>query len=91
MPVHHLGRQPELDADAAYLVLEQLAQRLDQLQFHGRRQAADVVMRLDDVRLAGARPGGFDHVRIDRALRQKARIAQLARLLVEHLDEQARR
>ena len=40
-------------ADAAHLVLEQLAQRLEQLQVHALRQAADVVMRLDDVGLAG--------------------------------------
>ena len=33
MPIHHLVRQPELDADAPHLVLEQLAQRLDQLEF----------------------------------------------------------
>jgi hypothetical protein len=29
------------------LVLEQLAQRLDQLQFHALGQAADIVMRFD--------------------------------------------
>jgi hypothetical protein len=44
MPMHHLGGQTQLESDAPHLVLEQLAQRLDQLQLHVRRQAADVVM-----------------------------------------------
>ena len=40
--IDHGARQPEFHADPAHLVLEQLAQRLDQLQFHvlpaGRRR-----------------------------------------------------
>ena len=80
--IHHLARQAELDAERAHLVLEQLAQRLDQLQVHRLRQAADVVVGLDDVRLAGARAGRLDDVRVDRALRQEAaRRASLLRLL----------
>ena len=73
MAIHHLARQSELDAEAAHLVLEQLAQRLDELQVHLLGQAADVVMGLDDVRLAGARARGLDDVGIDRALREEAR------------------
>src|SRR5574337_554928 len=34
MPVNHLARQTEFHADAAHLVLEQLAQRLDQFEAH---------------------------------------------------------
>ena len=40
-------RQAELAAEHAHLVLEQLAQRLDQLQLHALGQAADIVVRLD--------------------------------------------
>ena len=40
-------RQAELDAERAHLVLEELAQRLDQLQLHPLGQAADVVVALD--------------------------------------------
>ena len=37
----------QLAAQRAHLVLEQLAQRLDQLHAHPLRQAADIVVRLD--------------------------------------------
>ncbi len=57
MAVDHLVRQSKLDADAPHLVLEELAQRLHELQPQLRGQAADVVMGLDDVRLASACPG----------------------------------
>ena len=40
-------RQAQLAAERAHLVLEQFAQRLDQLQLHPLRQAADIVVRLD--------------------------------------------
>ena len=41
----HVPRQAELGAELADLVLEQLAQRLDQLELHALGQAADVVVR----------------------------------------------
>jgi hypothetical protein len=44
--VDHLGGQAEFQADGAHLVLEQLAQRLDQLELHVLGQAADVVVDL---------------------------------------------
>src|SRR5215469_10735301 len=57
MAVDHLPRQAELDSQAPYLVLEQLAQRLDELEMHALGESTDVVMRLDDMCLAGARAG----------------------------------
>ena len=89
MAIHHLARQTELDAELAHFVLEQLAQRLQQLEVHLLGQAADVVVALDHMRLARARAGRFDHVGIDRALRQPANPFELAGLFLEHLDEQA--
>src|SRR5690606_40152494 len=86
--VDHLARQSEFDADTAHLVLEQLAQRLDQAQLHEVRQAADVMVALDDVRLAGLAAGRFDHVGIDRALRQPLHVVEPGGLLVEDFDEQ---
>jgi hypothetical protein len=57
-------------------------------ELHVLRQAADVVVALDDVGLAGLAAGRLDHVRVDGALRQPLGVAQLVRLLVEDLDEQ---
>ena len=64
-PDEPLGH-PELGADGPHLVLEQRAQRLDELELEVVRQPADVVVRLDR-RRAGA-PAGLDDVRVDRAL-----------------------
>jgi hypothetical protein len=89
MAVDHLARQTERDADPAHLVLEELAQRLDELQLHALGQAADVVVRLDDVRLAGLRARGLDDVGVDRALPQPLHVFDESGLLLEDLDEQA--
>ena len=88
MAVDEGGRQAELAPEHPHLVLEQFAQRLDQLEAHPLRQPADIVMRLDgDGRTAGERHA-LDHVRIERALRQKIDLAEFPRFLVEHIDEQ---
>ena len=58
----HLGRPAEFDVDAPHLVLEELAKRLDEPKLHRLGQAADVVVRLDDVRLAGLAAGRLDQV-----------------------------
>ena len=66
LAVHDLGGQAELLADQADLVLEQGAQRLDELELEVVGQAADVVVGLD---VGGARsPAGLDDVRVERAL-----------------------
>ena len=88
MAEDHVVRQAEREAELAHLVLEQLAQRLEQLQVQRLRQAADVVVRLDVHRLLGLRAGRLDHVRIDRALREPLRVVDLRRLALEHFDEQ---
>ena len=58
------------------------------MKFHVLGQAADIVMRFDQMRLAGLGAGGFDHVRIDGALRQPFRVLEFGGLFLEHLDEQ---
>ena len=88
MAADEMLRQPELAAERPHLVLEQFAQRLDQLQVHALRQAADVVVRLDRHRRAAGERHALDHVGIERALREEIRAADLLRLLVEHVDEQ---
>ena len=86
-------RQAELAAERAHLVLEQFAQRLDQLQPHALGQAADVVVALDRRRRAAGEGDALDHVGIERALREKldrpaAVAGDAARLALEHVDEQ---
>src|SRR6185295_14806911 len=83
---HRLG-QPELDPDGADLVLEQVAQRLDELEPHVRRQPADVVMGLDLLGRLRLRGRALDHVRVQRALGQEVDLAHLLRLLLEDPDE----
>ena len=86
LPHDELFVEAELPSDLAHLVLEQLAQRLDQLHAHALGQAADVVMALDERRLAHDRHR-LDDVRIERALRQKIDLPELRGLLFEHVDE----
>ena len=78
------GRPSSL-ADSAHLVLEQVAQRLDQLEVHVVGQAADVVVALDRGRVLRAR---LDHVGVQRALHEEARVGQAAGGFLEHADEE---
>ena len=87
MAIDHVVRQAERDAQFAHLVLEQLAQGLEQLQVERIGQAADVVVALDRLCFLRFRAGRFDHVRIDRALRQPARLGQLVGLALEDFDK----
>src|SRR5207248_3314116 len=73
-------------ADFPHLVLEELAQRLDERQMHSFGQATDVVMAFDRRRRA-LEGYGFDDVGIERALREKRHIRYRPRLLLENLDE----
>jgi hypothetical protein len=63
--------QAEFAAERAHLVLEQFAQRLDELHVHALGQAADIVVRLDRHRRAAGEGHALDHVGIERALRQE--------------------
>ena len=47
MPADEGLGQAELAAERPHLVLEQFAQRLDQLHVHALGQAADIMVRLD--------------------------------------------
>ena len=78
-------RQAELAAERAHLVLKQQTQRLnDLLEIHKVRQAADVVVALDD---GGDIRAGFDHVGIDRTLSQIVDRADLLALFLKDADE----
>mmetsp|Transcript_35097 Transcript_35097/g.69154 ORF Transcript_35097/g.69154 Transcript_35097/m.69154 type:complete len:514 (+) Transcript_35097:40-1581(+) len=88
---HALFFEAQGQAEGAHLVLEEFAHGLDELHLHVRRQAPDVVVRLDGGR--GSLVGnGFDHVRVERPLEQV--VAGFSRLgddgrgfLLENVDE----
>jgi hypothetical protein len=73
---------------SAHLVLEQFAQRLDQLHVHAFRQAADIVVALDGHRRPAGERDALDHVGIERALGEEIGAAELLGLFLEHVDEQ---
>ena len=76
--------RPSSAPTCAHLVLEQVAQRLDQLEVHVLGQAAHVVVALD---VGGGLRAGLDHVGVQRALHEEPRARVLARDLLEHADE----
>jgi hypothetical protein len=76
-------------AKLAHLVFKQLAQGLKQLEIQGIRQTTDVVMRLNRDRFACFGTRGFDHVRINRALREPFGLLKLACLGLEYLNKLA--
>ena len=84
-----MGRQTQFAPQFAHLVLEQLAQRLDELHVHALGQAADIVVRLDGDGRAAGEGHALDHVRVERALGEEGRTADLFGLGLEHLDEQS--
>ena len=87
MPPDKAFRKPELAPKIAHLVLEQLAQRLDQAESHLFRKPADIVMRLDRHRIAAGGRYAFDDIGIEGALRQEGRALDLFCLFLEDLDE----
>ena len=87
MTVHHVVRQTQGNAQLAHLVLEQVAQRFQQLEVERLGQAAHVVVRFDGLGLARLRAGGFDHVRVDGALGQPASVFDFAGFALEYFDK----
>src|SRR5262249_57283980 len=71
MPADESLRQAELAAERAHLVLEQLAQRLDQLHVRAFGQPADVVMRFYPDRRPAGRRHALRHRRVKPAFAQK--------------------
>src|SRR5690606_15577972 len=81
-------RNADVATELTDLVLEELAQRLDQLHVHAFWQATHIVVRLDgDGRAAGERYG-FDDVRIECPLGEELRAAELLGFLFEGFNEQ---
>src|SRR6202012_1842285 len=71
-PTKASGR-PSSRPSAAPFALKKSGKRFAQLHVHGLGQAPDIVMRLDGHRWTAGERHAFDHVWIERALRQKLR------------------
>ena len=74
---HDLLGQPELEPHGAHLVLEQGAQRLDQVELEVVGKPADVVVALDVGRTLAA--AGLDDVGVQRALDEELDLLAEAR------------
>src|SRR5690606_5248879 len=88
MPIDEFGRHAKLAAKHADLVLEKLAKRLDELHIHPLGQAADIMVRLDGDAGSAGEGDALDHIGVKRALGKKFGAADLARLRLEHIDEE---
>ena len=79
--------QSQFLAQFADFILEQAAQRFDQLELHLFRQATHVMVTLDERgRVAGDRHR-LDNIRIKRSLCEKLGLAYLAGGLLEDIDK----
>ena len=87
MPPDDPLRQAQLEAEGSHLVLEEIPQRLDQLEFEIVGEPAHIVVELD----RGRRPVGggtaFDHVGIERALCEEFRPLDFGSLVRKAFDE----
>ena len=88
LPPEHVVGQPAFGAQRTHLVLEQLAQRLDELELHFLGQAAHIVVRFNRGRGSFVRDR-LDDVGVQRSLDQVIRAAQLVRFFVEDGDKLA--
>ena len=79
--------QTQFSAEFAHFVLEQAAQWLEQLELHFLRQAADVMVALDQRRRIAADRHRLDDVGIQRALCEEFCLADLAGGFLENIDE----
>ena len=89
VPPDQVFGQAEFQTQAADLVLEQIAQRLDQLEPEFSGQPADVVVRLDRRSWSIGVGSRFNDIGVERPLSQEVGVRDRLRLVAEHLDEHA--
>ena len=88
LAIDNVAWQAEFASNFADFVLEEFAQRLDQLELEVVRQAADVVVALDGGRGAADWGDGFDDVGVECALGEKFNlVTQAACLFGEDIDK----
>ena len=91
MPPDDVLGQAQHFADSADFVFEEIAEGLDQLEAELFGQAADVVMEFDVGGGAGVAVAAFDHVGIERALREEVGVLDRLGFALEDVDELAGR
>ncbi len=91
LPPDELGGQTQLKPDGTNLVFEKETKGLYQLELHIVGQTSNVVMGFDAVSLVHADALGFNNIRVDRALSQKLKFADIMhgslKLTHEHLSD----
>ena len=87
LPPDHVIGHPELLSEQPNLVLEEVLQRFDELQFHPFGEPPHVVVGFDDGAWPTEGRAGFDQVRVEGSLGEEFRITDLPRLFIENLDE----
>ena len=79
LAVHDAVGQPERRAQRPHLVLEEVVQRLDEVEVHALGERNEVVVTLDGARLAAGLAGAaLDDVGVDGALNQVATCSVMA-------------
>ena len=87
VPPDELVGQSQFLAHVTHLVFKERAQRLDEREAHGFRQAAHVVVALDAGCGFRIRRAALDHVGVNRALGQEVHRRVARGLVLEHVNE----
>ena len=82
-------RQAQFTPQRAYFILEQFAQRFNQLQVHPLGQPTNIVVGFDHYRRATGERHGLDYIGIQSPLGQERGVADAGRLLFKNFNEQA--
>jgi len=85
--IHEIGGEPQGKPHGSHLVLEKEPQRLDKPEAHPLGQPAHVMVRLDPCGSLTGTLRTLDHIRIQRALRQKIDLPETRRFAIKNLDE----
>ncbi len=87
LAVHDLRGQAEVASNDAHLILEQLAQGLDEFHLEVFGQTANVVVALDHGGVAPVYVDRLDHIRVERSLTEEVGVLEGLGLLAEDLHE----
>src|SRR3546814_20162656 len=87
MPTDKDVRQAQFTAQLTHLILEQFAQRFNQLHVHAVGKAANIMMALDRYRWPAGKADAFNDIWVKSALCQEIGSPDLAFFFFEHFNE----